>query len=362
MRIEVDCEGIRRNAEAVVSMCAEHGIRVAGVTKCCCGEPDIARAMLAGGVPGLAESRLDNIRRLRSAGIDAPVLLLRLPAQSEADQVVALAQISLNSEIETVQALGRAAVSQGLTHRVVLMVEMGDRREGVMPEDASAAARAMAAVDGVELIGIATSLSCIGGVLPTCENMTWFIDIVERLEQDLGRPFEIVSGGHTGNLGFVYRGEMPDRINHLRVGEGILFGVDSTTFCDLPMPCQDTFKVFAEVIELKAKPSMPSGGPIGIDAFNRVPTWEDHGIRTRAILAVGEIDLQTDCLVPTRPGISYVGASSDHLVLDVTDAEPPVCLGEELEFGVLYPAISTGWSSVNTTKVIAPIAARSQRD
>jgi len=356
MRIEVDCEGIRRNAAAVVTMCAEHGIRVAGVTKCCCGEPDIARAMLAGGVTTLAESRLDNIRRLRAAGIDAPILLLRLPAQRETDQVVALTQMSLNSEVETVQALGRAAVAQGLTHNVILMVEMGDRREGVMPEDALPAARAMAAVDGVELIGIATSLSCIGGILPTCENMTWFIDIVEKLEKDLGRQFEIVSGGHTGNLGFVYRGEMPDRINHLRVGEGILFGVDSTTFCELPMPCRDTFKVCAEVIELKDKPSMPSGGPIGIDAFNRVPTWEDHGIRRRAILAVGEIDLQTDCLVPTRPGISYVGASSDHLVLDVTDAQPSVRLGDELEFNVLYPAVSTGWSSVNTTKVIKGIA------
>lgn len=356
MRIEVDCEGIRRNAEAVVALCAEHGIQVAGVTKCCCGEPEVARAMLAGGVPGLAESRLDNVRRLRAAGVDAPVLLLRLPTQSEADQVVSLVQMSLNSEVETVRALGQAAVSQGLTHEVVLMIEMGDCREGVMPEDALPAARAMAAVDGVELVGIATSLSCIGGILPTCENMTWFTDIVEKIELEFGRQFEIVSGGHTGNLGFVYRGEMPERINHLRVGEGMLFGVDSTTFCELPMPCQDTFRVYAEVIELKDKPSMPSGGPIGIDAFNRVPTWEDHGIRRRAILAIGEIDLQTDCLVPTRPGISYVGASSDHLVLDVTDAEPPVRLGEELEFSVLYPAISTGWSSVNTTKVIRPIA------
>ena len=284
------------------------------------------------------------------------MLLLRLPSQSEADQVVALAQTSLNSEIETVRALGRAAVAQGLTHDVILMVEMGDRREGVMPEDALPAARAMAAVDGVELIGIGTSLSCIGGILPTCENMTWFIDIVEKLEQDLGRQFEIVSGGHTGNLGFVYRGEMPDRVNHLRIGEGILFGVDSTTFCELPMPCRHTFKVFAEVIELKDKPSLPSGGPSAstpstacrrgrTTASADAPSWRSERSTCRPTASW-----------PARPGITYVGASSDHLVLDVTDARPPVRLGEELEFDVLYPAISTGWSSVNTTKVIRPIA------
>ena len=356
MRIEVDCEGIRRNAQAVLALCAQYGIDVAAVTKCCCGQPEIARAILAGGVTMLGESRLDNIRRLRDAGIDAPVLLLRLPAHSEVAEVVSLAQLSLNSEVDTVRALGRAAAERGLMHQVILMVEMGDRREGVMPEDVVSTAAAMLQVEGVELAGIGTNLSCIGGILPTCGNLGDFIGVVEEAEKALGHRFRIVSGGHTGNLGFVYRGEMPARVNHLRVGEGILFGVDSTTFCELPMPCRETFKVFAEVIELKDKPSLPSGGPIGIDAFNRVPTWEDYGVRTRAILAIGEIDLQTDCLLPTRPGISYVGASSDHLVLDVTEADPPVRLGEELEFNVLYPAISTGWSSVNTTKVVKPLS------
>ena len=357
MRIEVDCERIRRNAEVVVDMCASHGVQIAGVTKCCCGEPEVARAMLAGGVRTLGESRLDNVRRLRKAGVDCDVLMVRLPPLSQADEVVALTQISLNSEMETVRALGRAARAQGLTHRVWMMVEMGDLREGVMPEDAAATARAMESVDGIELEGIGASLSCIGGIMPTRENMQELAALVEQVEAALGRRFRVVSGGHTGSLGFVYRGELPSRINQLRVGEGILFGVDSISWCELPMPHRDTFKVYAEVIELKDKPSLPYGGPIGIDAFNRVPTWEDHGIRRRAVLAVGEIDLQTDCLVPTRPGISYVGASSDHLVLDVTEADPPVELGDELEFDVVYPAIATGWSSVNTTKVIKPIKA-----
>jgi predicted amino acid racemase len=137
MRIEVDCGRLKRNTEAVVNLCASQGIDVVGVTKACCGNPDVARAILAGGACMLAESRLGNVRRLLEAGIQAEIMLLRLPALSEVDEVVRLTQVSLNSQVETVRALSQAASAQGVTHRVILMVETGDRREGVMPEDRS---------------------------------------------------------------------------------------------------------------------------------------------------------------------------------------------------------------------------------
>ena len=109
MRIEVDCARLQRNTEATVNLCAPQGIEVVGVTKACCGHPDVARAILAGGASKLGESRLSNVRRLREAGIDAEIMLLRLPAISEAEDVVRLTQVSLNSQIETVRALSRAA-------------------------------------------------------------------------------------------------------------------------------------------------------------------------------------------------------------------------------------------------------------
>ena len=354
-RIEVDCERVRRNAAAVVAMCAARGIEVAGVTKGCCGEPQIARAMLAGGVAQLAESRLPNVRRLRDAGIDAEVLLVRLPALSEADDVVALTQYSLNSEVEVVRALSRAAQAQGRRHGVILMIETGDRREGVMPEDAVAAAAEIAALPGIELSGVGTNLSCIGGVICTIENQNLVVETAEQIERALGIRLRWVSGGHTGSLPWVNENTLPARINHLRVGEGILNGTEQCTWYELPVPHRDAFRVYAEVIELKTKPSLPEG-PIGPDAFMNIPHWEDQGLRRRAILALGEHDLRTNCLLPTRPGVSIVGASSDHLVVDVTEADPPVRLGEELEFDVLYAAMATAWASSCITNVVRPIA------
>jgi predicted amino acid racemase len=353
MRLEVDCERIRCNAATIVELCRSRGIDVVGVTKSCCGDPEVARAMLAGGVSMLADSRLGDVRRLREAGVQSDVMLLRLPALSEVDQVVSLTQVSLNSEMETVRALSQAAQECALIHRVILMVEMGDRREGVMPQDALEAARAMRALPGIDLEGIGTNLVCIGGVLPTVENTQTLVDLAKSIERALGMRFRVISAGNTYSLDFVLRDEMPRGVNQLRVGEGILLGVNSVTKNPLPCPYQDAFTVVAEVIEVKTKPSLPEG-PIATDAFGRVPEWADLGLRRRAILAVGEQDMRINGLRPRRKGVTIVGASSDHLVVDVTDADPPVQLGDELAFDPLYTAVATAMVSAGVPKVIKP--------
>ena len=354
MRIIVDCERIRRNTAAIVEMCAALDIEVAGVTKACCGHPEVARAMLAGGVPLLADSRLKHVRRMREAGIDADVMLLRLPALSEVDQVVQLTQVSLNSHVETVQALSRAAQTHGVTHQVILMVETGDRREGVMPERAIDTARGMCGLPGIELIGIGTNVGCIGGVLPTPENSQLLVDIAEQVERALDIRFRVISGGYTAHLALVDRCEIAPRINQLRIGEAILLGVNRQANWPVPCPHQDTFTVVAEVIEVYVKPSLPEG-PIATDAFGDTPQWEDLGPRKRALLALGRQDLQIEALRPRRPGVSIVGASSDHLVVDVTEADPPVHLGDEMLFDPQYAALATGMARYDVTQVVRPV-------
>jgi ornithine racemase len=352
MRIEVDCGRLKGNTEAVVNLCSSQGIEVVGVTKACCGNPDVARAILAGGACMLAESRLSNVHRLLQAGIQAEIMLLRLPALSEVDEVVRLTQVSLNSQVETVRALSRAASAQGVTHRVILMVETGDRREGVMPERVLETARGMANLPNIELIGMGANTTCIGGVLPTHENTLALVDVAEAVEHSLGIHFKTISAGNSASLALLLRHEMPGRATQLRIGGAIMIGeVDSTGEWPHVLPHQDAFTVTAEVIELETKPSLPEGR-LAPNAFGDIPRWTDLGLRRRAILALGRQDLQIESLVPKRPGVMILGASSDHLVLDVTEASPPVCLGEELEFRPLYGAVATGMASAAATQLI----------
>jgi ornithine racemase len=358
MRIEVHCERIRRNTEAVARLCAAHNIELAGVTKACCGHPAVAQAMLAGGARLLAESRLDNVRRLRRAGIHCPVLMLRLPLPGEAGDVVRLAQMSLNSQVETVRALSSAAQAQGVDHRVILMVEAGDRREGVMPERVLEVARGMARLPRIELAGLGVNVTCIGGVLPTRQNTQLAVNLAEELERDLGLHLPVISAGNSASLALLLRGEMPARATQLRVGGAILIGeVDSTGDWPTALPHQDAFVVWAGVIEVECKPSRPEG-PVAPNAFGDVPHWPDRGRRLRAIVAAGRQDLQIESLVPHRPGVTIIGASSDHLVLDVGEADPPVRVGEELAFRPLYGAIATGMASRTASHVIRPLGKR----
>ena len=184
-----------------------------------------------------------------------------------------------------------------------MIVEWGDRREGVMPEDAAAALSSDASSFPVSSSPAwpAASTACAAS-FPCAANMQDFADFVERLEAELGLRFRIVSGGHTNNLQFVASGSVPRRIDHLRVGEGILFGRDSICDVSLPGTHHDTFKVYAEVIEVKEKPSAP-GGETGPDAFMRIREWPDLGLRRRAVLAMGEVDLSVQWITPTRPGV-----------------------------------------------------------
>jgi predicted amino acid racemase len=352
MRVVADTAKIAANTEAIVRLCAGHDIDVVGVSKCVRGEPEIVKAMLQGGVRIIGESRLVNIRRIREAGIECAVMLLRLPALSEAEDVVHLAQYSLNSEAEVIRALSAAAIASGRRHGVLVSVETGDRREGVMPEEAAALCRLVLDLPGLDLAGVATSLNCLCGVLPTVENQEAFAQLVESLQQDLGLEFPMVSAGHTGNLHLVMKGQVPACFNQLRIGEAILFGTDTTTDADLPTPYRDAFKIYAEVVELKEKPSAP-GGEVGVDAFMRVHEWPDLGLRRRATLSMGELDAGVQFMRPTLAGTFVVGASSDHLVVDVTDAAVPIRVGDELEFVASYNAIAYGWSSCYATRRVS---------
>lgn len=232
------------------------------------------------------------------------------------------------------------------------MIETGDRREGVMPERALEAARSMAGLPNIELIGMGANTTCISGVLPTRKNTQLLVDVAETVERQLGIRFQTISAGNSASLALLLRAEMPARANQLRIRGAIMIGeVDSTADWPDALPHQDACTMRAEVIEVEVKPSVPEGR-LAPNAFGDTPQWPDPGSRRRAILALGRQDLQIESLIPKRPSVTILGASSDHLVLDVTEASPPVHTGEQMEFRPLYGAVATGMASKVAQQVI----------
>jgi predicted amino acid racemase/arginase family enzyme len=338
-QITIDLSRIERNARAVVGRCAQSGIQVFGVTKGTCGMPQVARAMLRGGVVGLAESRFENIRRLRDSGISCPIMLLRSPPLSRAEEVVRTVDISLQSELAIIRELSRIAERLARVHDIILMIDLGDLREGIWPNDLLPTIEQILKLRGVRVAGVGTNLSCLGAILPTEENLSQLEGHAYKVERVTGLRLDWVSGGNSSSLPLLLTGRMPKGINNLRIGEAILQG-GRDTFLDQPWDELDTnaFRLSGELLEVKTKPSMPIGKS-GVDAFGQKPHFVDEGDRLRAIANIGREDVIVEGMTPVNPGVRVIGASSDHLVLDITDAAPPLTVGDRVDFSLTYGAM-----------------------
>lgn len=344
--ITVDLAKVTENTRRVLE--ALGGRTVFGVTKVTCGSPEVARAMLAGGASGIADSRLENVAHMLEAGVPGPFWSLRAPVPALADDVVRLIDVSLESELETVRALNDAAARLGKRHRIVAMVDLGDLREGMLPADLPAFLDVAEALPAIEVFGIGASLTCYGAIVPTAENLGELVALTEAAERQLGRRLH-VSGGMSSSLDALVAGELPARVDSLRIGESILLGVSAVTREPILGLHTDAVTVSAPVIECLRKPSKPRGISAQ-DAFGGRPTFEDRGMRLRAICAVGRQDVMPEGIAPLDPLIEVLGASSDHLVLDVDALSEPPHLGDAITFVPDYAATLAAFTSPYVTK------------
>jgi len=347
--VTIDLEKIEHNARTITRLCGKYGIEVTGVTKVTCGMPQVGKAMLRGGVTAIGESRMENILRLKANGVNAPYMLLRIPPLSAVEDIVTSVDISLNSELSVIAALSEAAHRRGLVHKIIIMVDLGDLREGVWPDDLLPMAREIMELPGVRIVGLGANLSCYGGVVPSEENMGRLVTYARDMEGYLGIQLQYVSGGNSSALNLIASGKMPRGINHMRIGEGIILGRETVKRSPWPGTHQDAFLLNAEVIELKEKPSIPVG-ETGEDAFGQKPVFEDKGEMLRAILNIGREDVDVAGMAPDDERFSILGASSDHLLVDVTAAGDEVCLGDDLRFGLNYSALLAAMTSMYVEK------------
>lgn len=340
-QLEIDLSALRSNAQHIVRRCHDRHIRVCGVVKGADGLPEVARTLRQCGADELGTSRLEQVEKCRAAGIGGPWLLIRIPGLTELPDVVRLCETSLQSERVTLDALEEECVLQGKTHRVIVMADLGDLREGFWDKDemVDVCVHVERELPHVELAGVGVNLTCYGSTKPTPEKMQDLLAIADRIERRIGRKLEIVSGGATSSYTLVHWGTMPERINHLRIGEAILLGKDLQVdwgIRDMDYLRMDTFTLRAEVVEVRDKPTYPIG-EFAIDAFGHKPVYEDRGIRRRAILALGRADVgELESLLPREEGITVIGGSSDHCILDVEDCPRRLEVGDVVEFSLCY--------------------------
>lgn len=349
LRLDIDLGKIGENARHLVDGAAHRGVTITAVTKALLGEPRLARTLVGAGVASIADSRIENIERMRHAHISTPMVLIRSPMPSQIDRVVRSNTISVNSDIDVLTALEAAARLYGRVHDVMVMVELGDLRDGVMANDLHAVVRHVLRLPFLRLHGIGTNLACRNGVEPTDENMGELTRLVESVESTCGIHVGTVSGGNSANLGWMANTKSLGRINNLRVGESILLGRDPLARLPIEGLHTDAITLVGEVIESKRKPTRP-WGRARQNAFGEtsdiVSEEDDRGEIWQTIVAAGRQDTDPDDLVSTT-GAIVLGASSDHLILETRDKVIP---GTEIRFEPGYSALLRSMTSTFVDK------------
>jgi predicted amino acid racemase len=340
--IEINTKLIKRGASAVRAACAKIGIEATAVIKGYNAIDEVTEALWDAGYTSFASSRIPHLKRVKER-FNASTMALRIPMPSEAGAVVEYADISLNSELETVKLLDMEAAKRKKTHGVILMRDLGDLREGLIDGEAFIETACLIEMEqeNVRLCGVGANLSCYGSVVPTAENLSVLAKDAREIERCIGRKLEMVSGGASTSLYLVLNGEMPDGINHLRIGGANLMRSEAREVPDgeLPELTDEAFILKAEIIELGEKPTHPIGR-LGRDCFLNVRRYEDRGIRRRALLAVGAFDIgDHEKLLPLDSGVSLLGCSSDHLIADIHDSARDYKLGDTIPMIMRYQAM-----------------------
>lgn len=340
-RVEIDLTKLAHNVRQITEIFGSKGASVFGVTKATCGDPKIANVYLKNGIKVLADSRLVNLVKLRAAGIAAPLLLLRAPSLNEVKSVIDVADLSLETEVVTMQELSKYAEQKNIRHKVIIMVELGDLREGLMPEELDSAVEQVLKLKGIELAGLGGNMACLGGIIQDDRNMAELSDLAQYIEEKFSIPLEYVSMGNSVVYSWFKDAEDVKRINNVRLGESILLGGRDLPEKKIPGLHLDAFTLVAEVIEAQIKPSVP-WGEVFVDAFGNIPEFENKGSIPRLILNVGRQDVVHQDLIP-REDIEIIGGSSDHLIVDAKNSG--LRIGDEIVFDMYYGALLSTMTS-----------------
>jgi len=324
--LTIDLDKIEHNSKLLVKRCNARGIDIVGVTKCCLGSVPIAKAICAGGVGSIGDSRLKNLRKLNRAGI-SPLIMLRQPMKHEVAEVIKIVDVSLISEIDAAVSLAQSAVASQKEHSIILMVEVGDLREGILPTDLPDVVEKILDIPALNLLGIGVNVACLEGESPSTETLNFLCQLAKEIEQELNLDISIISGGNSSALRLLEFGQIPEEINQLRIGEGILLGQETSEYKSIEGLYQDAFVLTAEIIEVREKRVRPGA------------------LEKRAVLALGKQDIADGKVKPLINGIEVLEISSDHLVVGLDNCSKKMQVSNSVAFIPSYFALLAAMTS-----------------
>ena len=347
----IQTEKIQNNIRYLSDYLKEHDIYWALVTKVFSGDKEFLKNILSDDVinkiNSIGDSRLTSLRNLRAVTPNMRTIYIKPPAETYADEVVQYADISLNSSLSTIQALNKAAEKRGKVHQVIIMIEMGELREGVNREDLISFYEKVFNLPYIDVIGIGSNLGCMYGVEPTYDKLLQLSLYKELISARFNKKLKFISGGSSITLPLIEQGKIPPNINHFRIGEAAFFGVSPLKNERFKELSTDTFEFRANIIELEKKKIVPDGvlSDANIGHTANFSDRDIHTTRTKAILDFGMLDVDKEDIEALDPDIRFVGITSDMMVIDIgsnktKEGAKKYRVGDQVVFKPNYMAVA----------------------
>lgn len=329
---------LRHNYEYLDKLFKDNGIKWGITTKLLCGNRDFINEVTDLGVGEVHDSRISNLKVVKNIDPDTVTIYIKPPPKDTIPDLIKYADISLNTELSTMHELSEEAVRQDKVHKVIIMIEMGDLREGVMRDDLVDFYEKVFRLPGLEVVGLGTNLNCLHGVMPDGDKLIQLALYKQIIELRFKKEIPLVSGGTTVTIPLLLNNQLPEGINHFRIGEALFFGKDLFSDGVIEGMSDQVLELYTQIIEISEKPMVPSGD-LGVNPQGKKASInEDDRGKTayRAIVDIGTLDIQPNYLIPVNDSITISDASSDMLVLDVGANPKGYKVGDMIRFKLKY--------------------------
>ena len=346
--LHIRTERIVRNIEKLNAFLASHDIHWTLVSKVLGGHRETLEKILVNpaidGVHSIGDARLSSLKMIKRVRPDLKTMYIKPPAIRNADSVVRHADISLNTYFKTIHALNDAANRQGKIHKVIIMVELGELREGIVREQIIDFYGQVFDLPNIDVIGLGANLGCMHGVEPSFDKMIQLCLFEEIINAKFNTKLAFISGGSSINLPFIGRGRMPAGVNHLRVGEAAFLGTSPYENRKFRNLSTDAFEFSADIIEFYRKENEPDG-IISEAAVGHVAeeSPEEGQTAFKAVVDFGVVDADVHDLTPKDSHVQFVGTSSDMTVFSVDvprNKRPRYRVGGAIRFKPSYMGVA----------------------
>lgn len=336
--LKLNIRALKHNFGFLQERFKSHGKDWGVVTKLLCGNKLFLEEVIKLYPDCIFDSRLSNLEMVKKINPKIKTGYIKPPPQRSIEKLIDVADITFNTQFETIEMINRYAKKAGRIHQIVIMIEMGDLREGVMREDFVDFYARVFDLEAVEVKGIGANLNCLNGIMPSHDKLIQLSLYEQLIEAKFNKKIPWVSLGTSVTLPLLLKNLVPEGVNHFRIGESLFFGNDLIDESPLEGMKQDVFMLYAEVLEVMEKPTNPTGY-VGSNVAGETRTFEieDYSeTSVRVLVDIGILDIEIKSIKPLYEEYHLEGGSSDMIVLDVGRNNHNIKVGDMVPFQINY--------------------------